>query len=70
MNGEINGVSICCNGPKVSHLFFANDSVLFCRAKEEECQTILDLLATHERGSGKKINREKNNIFFSSNTHP
>ena len=70
MNGEINGMSICHNGPKVSYLFFADDSVLFCRAKEEECQTILDLLATYERGSGQKINREKNNIFFSSNTHP
>ena len=70
VNGEINGMSICHNGPKVSHQFFADDSVLFCRAKEEECQTILDLLATYERGSGQKINREKTNIFFSSNTHP
>ena len=69
VNGEINGVFICRNGPKVSHLFFADDSVLFCWAKEEECQTILDLLATYERGSGQKINREKTNIFFSSNTH-
>ena len=70
MQGDINGVSICRNGPKVSHLFFADDSVLFCRAKEEECQTILDLLAIYERGSGQKINREKTNIFFSSNTLP
>ena len=70
VQGDINGVSICCNGPKVSHLFFADDSVLFCRAKEKECQTILDLLAIYERGSGQKINREKTNIFFSSNTLP
>ena len=70
MNGEINGVSICRNGPKASHLFFVDDSVLFCWAKEEECQTILVLLATYECGSGQKINREKTNIFFSSNTHP
>ena len=63
-------MSICRNGPKVSHLFFADDSVLFCWAKEEEFQTILDLLAIYERGSGKKINIEKTNIFFSSNTLP
>ena len=37
MEGHIQGVAICQNGPRVSHLFFANDSVLFCRAKEEEC---------------------------------
>ncbi|XP_030939807.1 uncharacterized protein LOC115964686 [Quercus lobata] len=68
MEGHIQGVAICRNGPRVSHLFFADDSVLFCRAKEEECQKILDILATYERGLGQKINRDKTNIFFSTNT--
>ena len=68
MEGYIRGVAICRNGPKVSHLFFANDSVLFCNAKEEECQKILDIPSIYERGSGQKINREKTNTFFSSNT--
>ena len=36
-NGDIRGVPICKNGPWVSHLFFADDSILFCRAKVEEC---------------------------------
>ena len=69
-NGDIRGVSICRNGPQVSHLFFVDDSVLFCRAKEKECQKILDLLSVYERGSGQKINRDKTNIFFSTNTQP
>ena len=68
-NGDIRGVSICRNGPRASHLFFANDSVLFCRAKMEECQRVLELLSVYEKGSGQKINREKTNIFFSVNTH-
>ena len=42
--------------------------MLFCSAKEVECQKILDILATYERGIGQKINCEKTNIFFSSNT--
>ena len=50
--------------------FFADDSILFCHAKKEECQKILDILAIYERGSGQKINRDKTNIFFSSNTSP
>lgn len=66
-DGSIRGVSICRNGPWVSHLFFADDSVLFCRAKESECQVILDILSIYERGSGQKINKDKTNIFFSSN---
>ena len=51
-NGDIRGVSICRNGPRVSHLFFADDSVLFCRAKVEECQRVLELLSVYEKGSG------------------
>ena len=33
VNEKIKGVSICRNGPRVSHLFFVDDSVLFYRAK-------------------------------------
>ena len=68
VDGFLRGVSICRNGPRVSHLFFADDSVLFCRAKESECQVILDILSIYERGLGQKINKDKTNIFFSSNT--
>ena len=68
MEGSIKGVAISRYGPRVLHLFFADDSVLFCRATEDECQWVLDILAIYERGTGQKINREKNNIFFSSNT--
>lgn len=48
---ETKGVSIYRNRPWVSHLFFANDSVLFRRAMEMECQKLLDILAVYERGS-------------------
>ena len=68
--GRIRGVSIYRNGPRVSHLFFADNSVLFWSAKESECQVILDILATYEKGSGQKINKDKTNLFFSSNTDP
>ena len=66
--GLIRGVSIYRIGLRVSHLFFADDNVLFYRAKESECQIILDILSIYEKGSGQKINRDKTNIFFSSNT--
>ena len=68
MDRIIRGVAICRNDPWVSYLFFSDDSVFFCCATEGECQKVLDILAIYERGSSQKINREKTNIFFSTNT--
>ena len=31
--GQIEGFSLCHSDPKISHLFFANDSLLFCQAR-------------------------------------
>ena len=68
-NGDIRGVSLCRNGPRITHLLFANDSLLFCRAREEECQSLLEVLAKYERASGQQINCTKTTIFFSKSTN-
>ncbi|KAK9993595.1 hypothetical protein SO802_023298 [Lithocarpus litseifolius] len=67
-DGEIQGVSICRNGPKLTHLFFADDSLLFCRATTQECQKVLEILSSYERVSGQKLNRDKTSLFFSKST--
>ena len=50
--GDIRGVSICQNDPRLTRLLFANDSQIFCKAKENECQKLLEVLATYENVSG------------------
>ena len=64
----IRGVSICRGGPRISHLFFADDSVIFCRASRDDCNVLLQLLALYERALGQKINGEKTALFYSKNT--
>ena len=66
--GDIRGVSSCPAGPRVSHLLFADDSLVFCTATISECVRIQSLLYQYEQASGQSIHREKTNIFFSSNT--
>ena len=58
-SGTIKGVSLCNAAPKISHLFFADDSLLFCRANSQECTHILDILKQYEEASGQQINRGK-----------
>ena len=43
-NQKISGVSICRGSPKITHLFFADDSLLFHKANSRECQNLIDIL--------------------------
>ena len=66
-NGDIHGCFLCKKGLKLTHLLFADDSLLFCRATVEECDK--HILRSYERVSGQKVNRSKTTLFFSKNTH-
>ena len=50
-SGALNEVSLRSSGPKVSHLFFANDGLLFARANLTDCSTIMDILAIYKLAS-------------------
>ena len=64
----IHGVAISRGGPRVSHLFFANDSLIFCRATATDCVTLQNILNKYEGASGQKINGDKTAVFFRRNT--
>ena len=64
-NDRIRGFSLCKRGPKISHLFFADDNLLFCRASMADLQEIQDILSLYEQALGQKLNGEKTTTFFS-----
>jgi hypothetical protein len=68
LEGRISGVPIAVNGFRLTHLFFANDNLLFCRANFLEWGQMLNLLHRYEGASGQKLNTAKTSIFFSKNT--
>ena len=67
-DNQISGMSIGRGCPKITHLFFADDSIFFCKAKEQECQKLVDILNSYEAASGQKINTDKSSVFFSAQT--
>ncbi|KAK9995685.1 hypothetical protein SO802_020371 [Lithocarpus litseifolius] len=69
-SGQLHAIASCQGGVQVSHLLFANNSLLFCKATPGDCQNLLNILALYEVASGQTINRNKTSIFFSRNTKP
>jgi hypothetical protein len=67
-NGVISGVPTSPRGPNISHLFFANDSILFCKANGVEWRRLMKIIGTYEQASGQKLNLQKTSVFFSRNT--
>ena len=68
LEGRIKGVSICRGALRVTNLLFADDSLLFCQAIQNEGQAIVEILQKYAKASGKCINLEKSSVYFSSNT--
>lgn len=67
-DGLLSGASVSRQEPRVSHLFFADDSLLFGKAKSAESEKVKDCLRIYEESSGQKINFDKSVVLFSSNT--
>ncbi|GAU29636.1 hypothetical protein TSUD_164860 [Trifolium subterraneum] len=65
--GDIHGVRICRGAPEVSHLLFADDCFLFCRANVVEVNELMRILHTYEQASGQEINLVKSEVFISRN---
>uniref|UniRef100_A0A803NXV2 Reverse transcriptase domain-containing protein n=1 Tax=Cannabis sativa TaxID=3483 RepID=A0A803NXV2_CANSA len=70
VSGELMGFRCSRSGPRVSHLFFADDSLIFGRANGREAESIRRILQCYEYASGQQVNFDKSAITFSPNVLP
>ncbi|XP_042972809.1 uncharacterized protein LOC122304616 [Carya illinoinensis] len=66
--GETRGVTVSRGGTRVNYLLFADDCIVFGRAKFEEWEKINGILWQYERASGQVMNKDKTAVYFSSNS--
>lgn len=50
------GIRVCKNAPKISHLLFADDGIIFYRADEKDAQAIRRILQCYGNASGQIVN--------------
>uniref|UniRef100_A0A803QEG5 Reverse transcriptase n=1 Tax=Cannabis sativa TaxID=3483 RepID=A0A803QEG5_CANSA len=67
-SGWIHGCKAANGALRVSHMLFADDSYLYCKATVTEAVHIPNLFHSFELASGQQVNLAKSSIFFSTNT--
>ncbi|XP_060974235.1 uncharacterized protein LOC133039370 [Cannabis sativa] len=65
--GTVHGIKIALAAPPVAHLMFADDTILFARANENEARALIECISTYERWSGQTCSKPKSSVLFSSN---
>lgn len=64
---ELARVSIARSCPKISHLFFVDDSLIFLKATAMEFGFFRTIMRAYERASGQCLNYAKSMMCFSPN---
>ncbi|GAA0172461.1 hypothetical protein LIER_26284 [Lithospermum erythrorhizon] len=62
----LTGIKISRESPSITHILFADDTMLFCKATRGESQEIRHILRDYETALGQKINLAKCSVSFDS----
>lgn len=65
INGEIQGIKVTRIAPSITHLFFADDFLIFCKAFIEQALKIINCLETFYDRTGQSFNPANSGCFFS-----
>lgn len=64
-NQELLDLKICRGAPGISHLLFADDSLLFFKATSSQALVVRSILSEFEKGTGQLLSLSKCSLLFS-----
>ena len=65
--GSFHGINIGRTILSISHLMFADDTILFFRARQDEVCAIWSCISKYQEWSGQRVNIQKPGLMFSKN---
>jgi hypothetical protein len=65
-SNELQELKICRRAPGISHLLFADDSLLFFRGSVQQATVVKSVLDQYERSTGQQISLGKCSIMYGS----
>jgi hypothetical protein len=68
VTGGIQGVRVCRSAPAISHLLFADDSLILMKADVSNATALRNVLDLYCASSGQLVSEAKSSVFFSPNT--
>jgi hypothetical protein len=60
----IEGIQVASSAPKVNHLLFADDCLMFCKASVTEAEALKQIVEVYCNASGQRVNHDKSSIYF------
>jgi hypothetical protein len=61
--GWLEGLKVCRRAPGITHLLFADDSLLFFRANAAHASNVKTALTVFERNTGQLLSLSKSSLF-------
>jgi hypothetical protein len=70
MSGNLKELKITRKSPGISHLMFADDTLLFFQANPDQATIVKDILCKYERGTGQLLSPAKCSLMVGQHTTP
>lgn len=67
-HNDLSPLHVCRNAPGISHLLFADNTLLFFKANQQQAQVVKEVLSNSTCGTGQLINPSKCSIMMGSST--